>query len=166
MDNTEELFPVVDEAGNITGSIKRREAHGGSMALHPVVHLHVLDPQGNIYLQKRPDWNDIQPGKWDTACGGHVDLGENVRTALMREAREELNIKDFDINELDHYVFESQRERELVYVHTTIISGDIHPNTDELAGGRFWSRKEIMSNIDNDVFTPNFINEFKKYFID
>ncbi|MGM9705942.1 MAG: NUDIX domain-containing protein [Prevotella sp.] len=164
IDNSEELFPVVDEAGNILGSIKRKEAHNGSMTLHPVVHLHVFDNQGNIYLQKRPEWKDIQPGKWDTACGGHVDLGENVRTALIREAREELNLTDFDIRELGHYVFESTRERELVYVHTTTIDSEIHPNTEELSDGRFWSRKEILANMDNDTFTPNFISEYMKYF--
>lgn len=64
MDNPKELFPIVDESGNIIGSVSRKEAHSGSMILHPVVHLHVFDINGNIYLQKRPIWKDIQPGKW------------------------------------------------------------------------------------------------------
>ena len=46
------------------------------MLLHPVVHLHVMREGGFLYLQKRAMDKDIQPGKWDTAVGGHVDFGE------------------------------------------------------------------------------------------
>ena len=88
-DNSNELFPIVDEKGYIIGSATRGECHSGSMLLHPVVHLHVFDRQGRLYLQKRPLWKDIQPGKWDTAVGGHVDFGEETCDALRREAREE-----------------------------------------------------------------------------
>ena len=96
MDNQHELFPVVDEKGNILGSITRGQAHDGTKILHPVVHLHVFNSRGELYLQKRPEWKDIQPGKWDTAVGGHVDFGENVQQALLREVREELGITDFE----------------------------------------------------------------------
>ena len=87
-DNGEEIFPVVDDTGKTIGKATRAQCHGGSMLLHPVVHLHVFDSLGRLYLQKRPDWKDIQPGKWDTAVGGHVDYGESVEQALLREARE------------------------------------------------------------------------------
>ena len=40
MDNQKELFPVVDEDGNVTGSITRGQAHDGSKILHPVVQYH------------------------------------------------------------------------------------------------------------------------------
>ena len=92
MDNSQEIFPVVDENGNVIGSATRQECHSGSKILHPVVQLHVFDPQGRLYLQRRPEWKDIQPGKWDTAVGGHVDYGEDVVDALHREASEELGI--------------------------------------------------------------------------
>ena len=94
-DNSEEIFPVVDAAGNVVGKATRGECHGGSMLLHPVVHLHVFNSRGELYLQKRPAWKDIQPGRWDTAVGGHVDYGETIAEALRREVREELGITDF-----------------------------------------------------------------------
>ena len=75
------MFPIVDEQGNIISAATRGECHNGSKLLHPVVHLHVFNSQGEIYLQKRPDWKDIQPGKWDTAVGGHVDYGEEIEDA-------------------------------------------------------------------------------------
>ncbi|MBR1402163.1 MAG: NUDIX domain-containing protein [Prevotella sp.] len=164
MDNQKELFPVVDEQGNVIGSISRGEAHNGCKVLHPVVHLHVFNSNGDLYLQQRPLWKDIQPGKWDTACGGHVDLNETIEQALHREVKEELGITDYLPERIGMYVFEGKRERELVYVHKTIYDGTIQPSRDELAGGRFWSRKEIMEYIGKDVFTPNFEDEFTKFF--
>lgn len=157
-DNQKEMFPIVDEQGNITGAATRGECHNGSKLLHPVVHLHVFNADGELYLQKRPSWKDIQPGKWDTAVGGHVDLGESVDMALRREVREELGITDFTPESVKTYVFESERERELVFVHKTVYNGTITPS-DELDGGRFWSLEEIRHNIGLGVFTPNFENE-------
>ena len=164
MDNKKELFPAVDNDGNIVGTITRGEAHGGSMTLHPVVHLHLFNSQGQLYLQQRPEWKDIQPGRWDTATGGHIDLGENVDTALKREVREELGVTDFTPERLGHYIFESKRERELVFVHRTTYDGPVNPNPDELAGGEFWDIDDINANMGKGVFTPNFESEFQRFF--
>lgn len=163
-DNPNEQLPVVDEDGNIIGAITRGHAHDGSKILHPVVHLHVFNSRGELYLQRRPEWKDIQPGKWDTAVGGHVDLGENIEQALKREVGEELGITDFTPESLGHYVFESKREKELVFVHKCVYDGEIHPSKSELNGGKFWTPEEIVSNIGKGVFTPNFESEYQRFF--
>ena len=75
-DNLQERFPIVDDEGHVVGAATRGECHNGSRLLHPVVHLHVFNPTGEVYLQKRPAWKDIQPGKWDTSVGGHMDYGK------------------------------------------------------------------------------------------
>lgn len=164
MDNQRELFPIVDEEGKTIGSISRGRAHDGTKVLHPVVHLHVFNTKGELYLQRRPTWKDIQPGKWDTATGGHVDYGEDTEQALHREVREELGIMNFTPTFLGKYIFEGMRERELVYVYQTIYDGEIHPNEDELDGGRFFSAEEIHGMIGMGKLTPNFEDEYQKFF--
>lgn len=164
MDNLKEKFPIVDEEGCVIGSATRGECHNGSRLLHPVVHLHVFNTAGDIYLQKRPEWKDIQPGKWDTAVGGHMDYGEKPEEALRREVREELGITDFTPEFIGKYVFDSKRERELVYVNRTIYDGPVRPSTEELDGGRFWTMAEIREAMGKDILTPNFESEFKRCF--
>ena len=112
-------------------------------------------------MQKRPAWKEIQPGKWDTAVGGHVDLGENIEMALRREVEEELGITDFTPETITQYLYDSQKERELVFVHKTVYDGAITPSP-ETDGGRFWSIAEIKENLGKEIFTPNFESEAKK----
>lgn len=162
---SEELFPVVDEQGVVIGSATRRDCHSGSMKLHPVVHLHVIDGEGRILLQRRSDDKDIQPGRWDTAVGGHVDYGEDVHDALMREAREELGIDASKAVAVTHYVFQSQRERE--YVNTFFLRVDaatFHADPDpvEISEVRFWTVEEIRAAVGTGRLTPNFEMEFQR----
>jgi isopentenyldiphosphate isomerase len=160
-DNNKEIFPIVDESGNTIGKATRGECHNGSKLLHPVVHLHLFDSSGRIYLQQRPLWKDIQPGKWDTAVGGHIDYGETVEEALMRETREELGLTGVTTTFLLQYVFESEREKELVHVFRATYDGEVCPS-DELDGGRFWTMAELKEAFGKGVLTPNFEQEFQK----
>ena len=163
-DNLLEIFPIVDENGHVLGSVTRGEAHSGTRILHPVVHLHLFNSKGELYLQRRPMWKDIQPGKWDTACGGHMAYGETPEESLKREVCEELGIIHFEPELLGSYVFDSKRERELVYVNRTTYDGTVSPSQEELDGGRFWTREEIMDAIGKEILTPNFEQEYLKFF--
>lgn len=160
-----EWFPLVDEAGKTIGKASRQECHSGSKLLHPVVHLHVFNEAGELFLQKRSMKKDIQPGKWDTSVGGHIDYGETVEEALRREVREELGITDFTPVFMGSYVFESDVEKELVNTFRTVYTGVIKPDTEELDGGRFWKIEEIKAALGKNLFTPNFETEFSRLFL-
>lgn len=155
-----EYFPVVGEEGLVTGRASRNYCHNGSKVLHPVVHLHVIDRSGRLYLQKRSMHKDIQPGRWDTAVGGHVSYGEYLMEALFREAREELGLDGFNPVYLKSYVFESPVERELVNVFAAVGNFVLTPDRDEVEEGRFWTMEEIGESLGKSVFTPNFEGEF------
>lgn len=158
----EEWVPVVNEKGEVVGKATRRSVHSGSMLLHPVVHLHLMNKQGDIYLQKRSTKKDFLPGMWDTAVGGHVNFGEKIEDALKRETFEELGIAKFKARYLGSYVWECPRERELVFSFLSTAHDDIHINSDEVDEGRFWTRQELEDPANTRLFTPNFLHEYKR----
>lgn len=158
----EEMFPIVEPTGEVVGMSARSYCHSGVKPLHPVVHLHVIDRMGRLYLQHRSPLKDIQPDKWDTAVGGHVSYGESILEALFRESTEELGFSEYNPVHICTYVFESSIERELVSVFAAVGSNFmLSPDGDEISEGRFWTEAEIDAHLgDGKTFTPNFESEF------
>lgn len=156
----DEMLPVIDENGYVTAQADRFFFHHtGSKALHPVVHLHIINRSGEVYLQKRSASKHLFPQRWDTAVGGHVSYGEHILEALYREASEELGLYDFNPHFLEAYVFESPREKELVNVFAAVGDFALTPDRDEVECGRFWTREEIGTAYGKEIFTPNFESE-------
>lgn len=160
---TAEYFPLIDEEGHVVGQATRRYCHGGSMALHPVVHLHVFDREGRLYLQKRSMKKDIAPGLWDTSVGGHVDYGETLDEAVRREAWEELGVRSEELGGessslrfLFQYIWQSSRERELVTAFAVVYDGPLTPDHDEVDEGRFFTIDELRQWQGQGMFTQQF----------
>ncbi len=156
----EEWVPLVDENGKLTGQAPRSQVHNGSKLLHPVVHLHVLNRNKAVLLQKRPESKLIQPGKWDTSVGGHISAGETLEQALKKEAYEEIGLKDFSAKLHKSYKWESEIEAEMVYMFTTYDFKNFGIQSDEVDELRFWTKNQIEKNLGKGVFTPNFEYEF------
>lgn len=158
--NPDEYFPIVDEDGNEISVALRSICHNGkSMLLHPVVHMHLFNSRGELFLQKRALTKDLLPGYWDTSVGGHIGQGESPEEALKREAMEELGLENFTFKFIKKYIWQSPRERELVYSFKGFTCQYPGINKAEIDEGRYWSIKEIIRNLDKNIFTPNFKHE-------
>jgi len=157
-----EYINVIDSSGRITGKATRQECHSDKSLAHRAVHVLVFNSRGELFLQKRSMNKDIQPGKWDTSVGGHLNLDETFDQAVLREMREELGISA-PVKHLYDYWMHSEVETEYVHTYMCVYDGDIEFDHNEIEDGRFWSREEIEINIGAGVFTPNFEEEYRRY---
>ena len=157
-----EWFDIVDENNRILGKATREQCHDGSKLLHPVVHVHIFNSEKNLLLQKRKLTKDIQPGKWDTSVGGHIQSGEPLEEAIKRETLEEVGIV-IDIEKLipiAQYVFESDVEKELVSSYAYLYDGPITFQESEIDEVQFFRYEELEILISQGETTPNFVKEF------
>ena len=157
-----EVLPLIEPSGLVYGQAARSWCHGGggSRALHPVVHLHLIDHEGRVYLQKRSMNKHLLPGYWDTAVGGHVSYGELALEALYREAAEELSLTSFNPVYLGAYPYDTGRDYEQVIIFASVGHPDLNPDNAEVSEGRWWSFEEIEKALSEGILTPNFEWEF------
>ena len=157
----EEWFDIFSPAGKVIGQAPRSAVHGNPELIHPVVHLHIFNDAGELYLQKRAPNKDLLPNYWDTAVGGHVRHGESVEQALRREAEEELGLTLVRVQPAFRYLHRTSFESELVHSFVLQDNGPFYINREEIAEGRFWKIEEIEATLGRNVFTPNFEQEFQ-----
>jgi isopentenyldiphosphate isomerase len=169
----DELLQIVDRDGNPTGSAARSECHGNPELIQAVVHLHLFDRAGRLYLQKRAADKDRYPGRWDASVGGHVAPGESPDQAIRREAHEELGI-DLDhpgvagagvlhgtglpnavqlepgqatglrrLERLEPYIYGDEIETEFVVPYRMVFDGSPRPDPVEVEEGGFFQLEDI-----------------------
>ena len=158
-----EWFELVDMSGRPVGCATRAACHRNTALLHRVVHVIVVNHAGEIYLQKRAQSKDIQPGKWDTSVGGHVCPGEHALAAARREMREELGIAGAPLMPLHEYIWRSDVESEYVTTFLCRHDGPFALNKDEIDEGRWWPFLEIWGRLGSGAFTPNCVEELRRY---
>jgi len=160
--SSEEMLPLIEPSGLVYGQAARAYCHSGARVLHPVVHLHLIDREGRIYLQKRSMTKDLLPGYWDTAVGGHVSYGELAEEALYRETSEELGLTAFNPIFIGTWIWETERDREFVFIFASVGHPLLDPDNDEVTEGRWWTQEELSAAVGKDILTPNFEAEFAR----
>jgi isopentenyl-diphosphate delta-isomerase type 1 len=158
-----EIFEIVDENDRVIGQAPRSECHGNPALVHRVAHVLVFNSRGELLLQKRSAAKDIQPGKWDTSVGGHLDPGESYLEAACREMREELGIEGVKLTWLYASKVRNDVESENVATYLALYDGEFVFDPAEIDTVRFWSGDEIETSLGREVFTPNFEEEWANW---
>lgn len=157
----QELFDIYDEAGNRVGVAPRKRCHGDPRLLHHTAHVVVFHPEtGEMLLQKRAATKDIQPGKWDTAVGGHLALGEDYETGARRELAEELGVTaPVELEHLFDSKIRNDIESEDVRVFGLRMAEGFEFQKSEIDEIRFWTAAELFDPEKRKTFTPNLCAE-------
>ena len=153
----DEYFDIYDTQGNHVGTAPRRVCHGDPRLIHRTAHVVVIHPEtGFVLLQKRSMSKDIQPGKWDTAVGGHLALGESYEEGAKRELAEELGVTDAPV--LKH-LFDSKIRNEIESEDTRVfglrMAAGFKFQASEIDEIRFWPPEKLFDACERENFTPN-----------
>jgi isopentenyldiphosphate isomerase len=151
-----EQFEIVDDADRVIGTAWRHECHGNPALAHRTAHVVVRSGDGRVLLQKRSAAKDIQPGRWDTAVGGHLHLGESYEQAARREMAEEIGLDGaLPLAWLFDTRIRNPIESEHVRVFGLTHDGPFIPQAAEIDELRFWTTTEIEQALGTAAFTPN-----------
>ena len=89
----QEMLDTFDKQGNKLKPQTREFCHGENPnCYHKAVWIWIINENGELLVQKRSSLKKNFPNKWDMPSAGHVDAGETLLQACVRETKEELGI--------------------------------------------------------------------------
>ncbi|WP_027137543.1 NUDIX hydrolase [Gaetbulibacter saemankumensis] len=92
----DEYLDIVDENAVPTGRSELKSVIHQKGYLHNTVHIWFYTNKGEILLSQRSAQKSICPLMWDVSVAGHIDAGESIIQAAIRETKEEISL---DISE-------------------------------------------------------------------
>ncbi|RYU57556.1 NUDIX domain-containing protein [Methylolobus aquaticus] len=139
-----EWLEVVDGDDRVVDRRRRADIHRLGLR-HRATHVLLFNRQGLLFLQRRSQQKDINPGLWDTSAAGHVDPGESYDDCARRELSEELGIHCApEALELLFKLPASETTGwEFIHVYRTVHDGPLQLNAEEIDDG-MWLPPEAI----------------------
>ena len=141
---------------------------------HATVHLWLFTNSGNLVIQKRSVNKKINPNIWDIiSVAGHVKFGESIEEAVIREAKEELNLKISKDNLKSHNVYYYEKEynnlKDAEFHHSfsykvSLTEIDLNIKNNEVSKVNLISIKNLKGIIKNNIPGYLVFNEMKGYY--
>jgi isopentenyl-diphosphate delta-isomerase type 1 len=155
----QEYMDIVNEEDQVVGRDTRANVHARH-EIHRGVHVFIINPRGELLLQRRSATRATYPGYWDASVGGQVAAGETYLAAARRELMEELGCRADTLEMVGKYNSYSarQREKRALFVHRH--DGVLQPAADEIDEIRFVDPSDIAATMRDALFTEGFRRSF------
>lgn len=90
----------------------------------------IVHPNGKVLLVRRPTTEETRPGYWECP-GGHIDEGEDLETAAIREAQEEVGVQVVLSGDREYFELDDDPGQYGVMIKATPVQHVIKPNLKE-----------------------------------
>lgn len=156
----DDLLIVVDADDRMIRTLPKSACHDGEGVLHRAFSLFVFNPAGETLLQRRQTDKRLWPSYWSNGCCSHPRVGEELRTAAVRRAGEELGLPacpQFAFKFQYHALFgDIGAEREVCSVFLARTDAAPRINATEVADWRWIAPQALDAELDRapEAFTP------------
>ncbi|CAN5793431.1 isopentenyl-diphosphate Delta-isomerase [soil metagenome] len=142
----QERVILVQDDDTESGSIEKLEAHRRGV-LHRAFSIFIMNPAGELLLQRRAAGKYHSAGLWSNSCCGHPRPGEGTHEAANRRLQEEFGFS-CDLTHLFSFAYsavlgEGLTEHEIDHVFVGWTSGEPAPDPQEIGEWRWLGIEQV-----------------------
>jgi isopentenyldiphosphate isomerase len=170
----DEYIDIVDKNGNPTGETELKSVIHHNGYYHNTVHIWFYTNAGDILLSQRSAKKNICPLLWDVSVAGHIDAGESIKVAAIRETKEEISLTITEKNLQKIGVFKCFQSydsgiKDNEFHHTFICElkaslSELIPQEEEVEALKLVSIDEFQSILNNIGANNHFVASNKAYY--
>ena len=174
--NSEEYIDILNADGSPSGSSCLKSEIHAQGYYHNTAHVWFYSTDGKIVLAQRAASKIICPLLWDVSVAGHVDAGEIIEEAAIRETKEEigLTITPSELEKIGVYnCFQSYpngiQDNEFHHTFITELKQNLETlklDKNEVAQVKFVTFAEFRSLLQNSDHNGHFVSSNTPYYLD